>query len=95
MTNKRFVLVANINTDDPTRIEKTLSELVGVDAILRTEDGFRIKTTMEGVSAREMNRSFLSALRSVEKKTTLRSEWTCDNTTERFFDYVPKGVRKD
>ena len=95
MMNKRFVLVANINTEDPAKIEKALSELVGVNAILRTEDGFKVKTTMEGVSAREMNRSFLSALRSVEKKTTLRSEWTCDHTTERFFDYVPKGIRKD
>lgn len=95
MANKRFVLVANINTEDPARIEKVLTELVGVNALLRTEDGFRVKTTMEGVSAREMNRSFLSALRSVVKKTTLRAEWTCDKTTERFFDYVPKGIRKD
>ncbi|MCL4518121.1 MAG: hypothetical protein M1587_02875 [Thaumarchaeota archaeon] len=95
MANKRFVLVANINTEDPTKIEEALSELVGVDAILRTEDGFRVKTTMEGVSAREMNRSFLSALRSVENKTTMRAEWTHDSTTERFFDYVPKGIRKD
>ena len=95
MANKRFVLVANINTEDPAKIEKVLSELVGVDAILRTEDGFRVKTTMEGVSAREMNRSFLSALRSVARKTTLRAEWTYDKTTERFFDYVPKGIRKD
>lgn len=95
MTNKRFVLVANINTEDPAKIEKALSELVGVNAILRTEDGFKVKTTMEGVSAREMNRSFLSALRSVGKKTTLRAEWTSEKTTERFFDYVPKGIRKD
>jgi hypothetical protein len=95
MANKRFVLVANINTDDPTKIEKALSELVGVNAILRTENGFRVKTTMEGLSAREMNRSFLSALRSVVKKTTIRAEWTHDKTTERFFDYVPKGIRKD
>ncbi len=94
MMNKRFVLVANINTEDPAKIEKALSELVGVNAILRTEDGFKVKMTMEGVSAREMNRSFLSALRNVEKKTTLRSEWTCDKTTERFFDYVPKGIRR-
>lgn len=95
MVNKKFVLVANINTEDPARIEKVLSELVGVNAILRTEDGFKVKTTMEGMSAREMNRAFLSALRSVEKKTTMRAEWTHDKTTERFFDYVPKGIRKD
>ena len=95
MASKRFVLVANITTEDPAKIEKVLAALVGVDAMLRTEDGFKIKTTMEGMSAREMNRSFLSALRRIVKKTTLRAEWTCDRTTERFFDYVPKGVRKD
>jgi hypothetical protein len=46
---------------------------------------------MEGASARQLNRALLSALRKVEKKTTLRAEWTSsDNTTERFFDYVLK-----
>ena len=29
-------------------------------------------------------------LRTVEKRTTLRAEWTYGNTTERYFDYVPK-----
>ena len=95
MANKRFVLVADINTEDPAKIEKVLSELVGVNAILWTENGFKVKTTMEGVSAREMDRSFLSALRSVAKRATLRAEWICDDTTERFFDYVPKGIRKN
>lgn len=94
MENKRFVLVASITTEDPARIEKVLAVLVGVNAILRTDDGFRVKTTMEGLSAREMNRAFLSALRSVVKKTTLRAEWTHDKATEQFFDYVPKGIRK-
>src|ERR1035441_72267 len=32
----------------------------------------------------------LSALRKVEKRTTLRAEWTCGDTTERYFDYVLK-----
>ncbi len=35
-----------------------------------------------------------SALRRIERKTRLRAEWTSDNTTERFFDYVPKGTRQ-
>jgi hypothetical protein len=46
---------------------------------------------VEGASARELNRTFLSALRRVKKRTTLRAEWTPDDgTTERFFDYVLK-----
>ncbi len=46
---------------------------------------------MEGASARQLSRALLSALRKVEKRTTLRAEWTSsDNLTERFFDYVLK-----
>jgi hypothetical protein len=46
---------------------------------------------MEGASAKELNRTLLSALRKVEKRTTLRAEWTSDDgTSERFFDYVLK-----
>jgi len=92
MTKKKFALSAEISTDDPAVIQKTLVELVGIDAILKTEKGFKVRTTMEGDSAREMNRTLLSALRRAEKKTTLRSEWTHDKTTERFFDYVPKRI---
>jgi hypothetical protein len=46
---------------------------------------------VDGASARELNRTFLSALRKVEKMTTLRAEWISgDGTAERFFDYVLK-----
>jgi hypothetical protein len=46
--------------------------------------------------ARELNRAFLSALRKVVKRTTLRAEWTSgDNTTERFFDYVLKKAIRE
>lgn len=55
MTDKKFVLVANIRTEDRIVVERVLSQLVGVDAILQTDDGFRVRTTMEGRSAREMN----------------------------------------
>jgi hypothetical protein len=51
---------------------------------------------MKGTSAKELNRSLLSALRRVEKKTRLRAEWTSNNnTTERFFDYVLKKTIKN
>jgi hypothetical protein len=50
---------------------------------------------MEGASARELNRTLLSALRKVERRTTLRAEWTSDDgTSERFFDYVLKKTVK-
>ncbi len=50
-----------------------------------------MRRKMEGESAKDLNRDLLSALRRVEKKTRLRSEWTAqDGTVYRFFDYVLK-----
>jgi hypothetical protein len=49
---------------------------------------------MEGASAKELNRTFLSALRKAGKRTTLRAEWTSGDTTERYFDYVLKKTSK-
>jgi hypothetical protein len=48
---------------------------------------------IEGENARELNRAVPTALRRVERRTTLRAEWTSGTTVERFFDYVPKGSR--
>jgi len=54
-------------------------------------DEFVVEAEMEGASARQLNRTFLFALRKVGKRTTLRAEWTSDDgTSERFFDYVLK-----
>jgi hypothetical protein len=47
-----------------------------------------------GENARELNRFLLSELRRVEEKTGIRAEGTSGNTTERFFDYVPKAKTK-
>jgi hypothetical protein len=45
---------------------------------------------------RNLNRTLLSALRKVKKRTTLRAEWTSrDGTTERFVDYVLKKTIKN
>ncbi len=94
MGQKRFTLVAEIRTNNPPKTEPVLAELVGTGAIVKTDSGFKIKTRMEGESARELNRVLLSALRRADKKTTLRAEWTYGDSTERFFDYVPKGIRE-
>jgi len=48
---------------------------------------------MEGTDSRELNRELLSSLRRVERRIRLRSEWTVNGVTDRFFDYVPKGTR--
>lgn len=94
MPKKQFTLVASISTDSPARIEPILAELLEHGAVEPTNGGFMVKAKMTGESAKELNRTLLSALRRVEKKTRLRAEWTSGKTTERFFDYVPKGIRK-
>jgi hypothetical protein len=61
--------------------------------VTTTSDGFHIDTMMTGPSARDLNRSLLSALRRVERRTRLRAGWTGGGLTERFFDYALKGTR--
>jgi hypothetical protein len=94
MAAKRFSLVAQVSTASPAKIKPVLAGLVGLGSIRRTADGFAVKAEMSGANARDLNRSLLSALRQVERKTRLRAEWTSGGMTERFFDYVPKGTRK-
>ncbi len=94
MTKKTFTLTARISTDNPKAIKPILEGLVSKDSITPTDDGFSVNATMQGESARELNKTLLSALRQVQRKTRLRSEWKSGNTTERFFDYVPKGIQK-
>jgi len=91
VAKKSFRLDAHISSDSPQAIRPVLEEMVGPVSIEPTPDGFHVKATMSGESARELNKDLLSALRRAERKTRLRALWTSGRTTERFFDYVPKG----
>ncbi len=100
MTNKHFLLVANVSTDNPEAIRPILEKLIGPhgsvkevnpdDVEHRSKGEFRIQAEIEGITAKDLNRSLLSALRRVEKRTRLRAEWSSGNTVERYFDYVLK-----
>ena len=94
MANRKFSLVARVRTENPQAVKQVLQELVSKGSITQTEEGFLVKAELSGDSARELNRILLSALRRIERKTTLRAEWTSGGTTERFFDYVHKGIRQ-
>jgi hypothetical protein len=93
---KRFSLRASVSTDDPAAIRPVLLRLVTPGSVVSgTQKGeLLVRAEMEGSSARALNRTLLSQLRRVEKRTRLRSEWTSEGITERFFDYVPKGQRR-
>ena len=93
MTGSRFRLVARVSTDSPDRIRPLLGELFPDSQVREQSSEFLIETSMEGISAKDLNRQVLSALRRAEKRTRLRAEWTDENgQVYRFFDYVLKST---
>jgi hypothetical protein len=91
-----FKLKARINRSDGETIRHALDQLAAIGSVTKEGDEFVVEAEMEGASAKELNRTFLSALRKVEKRTTLRAEWTSvDGTSERFFDYVLKKTTEN
>jgi hypothetical protein len=84
-----FKLKARINRSDLGTIRQVLDQLAARSSV-RKEGEFLVEAQIERASAKERNRTLLQALRNVNKRTTLRSEWTCGDTTERYFDYVLK-----
>jgi hypothetical protein len=91
----RFTFRAKVNTDNPAAIRPVLRHLFPAGTVTLTGDPKELVVAgeMDGQSARDLNRSLLTELRRVERKTRLRAEWTSRGTTEKFFDYVPKGRR--
>jgi len=87
---QRFELAADVSSDDPQAIEPVLRAVAGL-RVTPLADGFHIEGTMLGQSARDLNRTLLSALRRAERRTRIRSRWALGDATFRFFDYVPKS----
>ena len=87
----KLKLKARVNRSDAGTIRQALEQLSAKGSVAKEGDEFIVEAEMEGASAKEPNRTLLSALRKVSKRTTLRAEWTSDDgTTQRFFDYVLK-----
>ena len=90
-TQMKFKLKAQVSRSEARTIRRALEQLAAKGSVRKADDVFVVEAEMEGTTAGEMNRTLLSALRKVERKTTLRAEWTSgDNTTDGFFDYVLK-----
>ncbi len=92
---RQFRLRATVSSERPELVRPVLESQIPGGNVSRTGDPkeLRVEGMVDGPSARELNRTLLSALRRAEKRTRLRAEWTAEGTTERFFDYVPKGKR--
>jgi len=89
-----FKLKARINRSDAQTIQQALDQLAAKGSVRKEGDEFVVEAETEGASAKELNRTLLSALRKVEKRTTIRAEWTSGDITERYFDYVLKKTVK-
>jgi len=95
MGSKHFRLVARVSSSNPKAVKPLLEQAVTTGTLKEAKGDYIVEAEMKGDSAKELNRSLLSALRSVEKKTRLRAEWTTDDgTTQRFFDYVLKKTTR-
>ncbi len=95
MAGKRFKLNARVSSSSPTAVKPILEKAFARGSVKEADGEFVVEAEMEGESAKELNRSLLSALRRVEKRTRLRAEWTSnDGTTERYFDYVLKKTTR-
>ena len=95
MSEKKFALSAKVSSANPSAIKPVLERIVASNGSIKpTADGFEVNAEFSGESARDLNRMMLSELRRVEKKTSIRSQWTCGDTTEKFFDYALKQTKK-
>jgi hypothetical protein len=94
--DKHFKLKAQVKSANLRAIQNELERLLPKGGVEKVGEEFVIEAEMEGNSATEVNRTLLSALRKVEKKTTIRAEWTSGKkTTQKFFDYVLKKTVKN
>jgi hypothetical protein len=93
MTETTYRLSARVSSNDLAAARAVLHELLPDGRIDDDQAELLVEAELAGDSAKELNRSLLSALRRAEKKTRLRSQWTApDGSVERYFDYALKKV---
>lgn len=86
-----FRLFGEIRPAARSEVRPVLHELLPGGEVRETDTGFEVQ--LEGESAQELNRTLLSTLRRIERRTTLRAEWSSGLTIERYFDYVRKSTQ--
>lgn len=95
MTVPHYTVRARVSTEQPEAIRPVLRRMFPTGAITLTGNPKEIvlRGDIDGESAGELNRSLLSELRHVERRTRLRAEWSREGRTEKFFDYVAKAPK--
>lgn len=85
--------MAKVRSLNLAGIRSALEEMFGEDAVSQSverPDELLLQTVARGESMKSLNRSLLSSLRKVEKRTTIRAVWTGQSLRESYFDYVLK-----
>ena len=91
---KKFSLTAWIDTSKPETVERALREISSRRKIIPTDIGFFIKATVRGTDARLLNKHLLATLRRIEPHAALHAEWKSRDSTEWFFNYIPRRSLK-
>jgi len=95
MSEKTFKLLAQVSSANTAAIKLVLEKTIGENGSVQSlGEGFQVNADLRGECARDLNRKLLSELRKVEKKTRMRSQWTCEGITEKFFDYALKSTKR-
>lgn len=91
VATQRFRVAARVSSADLDALRPVLEGFFPHGSVRRDRDEILIEAEAEGEYAKDLNRSLLSALRKVERRTRIRAEWTSPaGTVERYFDYVLK-----
>jgi hypothetical protein len=91
MSERKFQLFARVASANPSATKRVLEETIGNKGSIKPAgEGFEVTAEFEGESARDLNRMLLTKLRKIEKRTSIRSEWTSIDSVDKFFDYALK-----
>ncbi len=95
MSIRIYKLKAQTSSNNPQSVLQVLKRfLIRKGDVVLNGELIEVNAELEGESAKDLSRILLSEMRKIEKKTRLRAEWTLDNITERFFDYVSNSVKE-
>ena len=96
MADNRFHVIAIVGTDNPKEVHPILKDFIAgrgsikevdVSEMTHGKNGeFLVQADLEGETSKALNKELLSALRKVEKRTSLRSSWNSGKITEHYFD---------
>ena len=85
----RFKLKARVSCSDEHTIRDSLQQLGADGEIKKVRGVFSVSAEIEGTSAEELNKSLISAVNKVRKRSKLRAEWTSDDgIAQTFFDHL-------